>query len=142
MPQAITSALDACLPLMPRLQMNGADPYSALHTQQQQQLQPASFPSGGAGAISPSVAATPSPTAATNGGAATERRGAAAQNAGYPIMDKHTKPLVGSDTSKAVRCFQSTGGINKTRIGGMHARPCQRTVLRSDRYPRISSTRT
>lgn len=80
--------------------MNGADPYSALHTQQQQQqqqqLQPASFPTGGAGATS-------SPPAATSGGAAAERSCAAAQNAGYPIMDKHAKPLVGSDTSKAVR---------------------------------------
>eukprot|EP00904_Undaria_pinnatifida_P002594 jgi/Undpi1/12335/HiC_scaffold_5.g02011.m1 len=85
-------------------QMNGADPYSALHTQQQQQQQqPASFPAAGAGASSPSTAAaaTPPPQATTSGGAASERSCAAAQNAGYPIMDKHIKPLVGSDTSKA-----------------------------------------
>ena len=44
----------------------------------------------------------------------TERTYPAAQNAGYPIMDKHAKPLVGSDTLKAVRCFQSASRISNT----------------------------
>lgn len=99
--EVLNSPMGAMLrPMLEQMttQMNGADPYSALHTQQQQQqqqqLQPASFPTGGAGATS-------SPPAATSGGAAAERSCAAAQNAGYPIMDKHAKPLVGSDTSKA-----------------------------------------
>ncbi|CAM9435604.1 unnamed protein product [Scytosiphon promiscuus] len=88
-------------------QMNGADPYSALHH------------GAGAGASAPAAppaAAPPTPTGAA--AAAAEQRAAIAGGGGgtgsvggadsqqcatatFPILDKHTKPLVGSDTAKA-----------------------------------------
>ncbi|CAM9522470.1 unnamed protein product [Ectocarpus sp. 13 AM-2016] len=86
-------------------QMNGADPYSALHHhQQQQQLAGAG---SGAGAAASQPTQTPGAAAAA---AAAQRAAAAGASAadppqcktdGFPILDKHTKPLVGSDTAKA-----------------------------------------
>lgn len=66
-------------PMSCQRQMNGADPYSALH---HQTAQPAP-------AVPPPAQAT---TRVAAGGVAR----------GFPILDKHTKPLVGSDTAKAV----------------------------------------
>ncbi|CAB1119021.1 unnamed protein product [Ectocarpus sp. CCAP 1310/34] len=86
-------------------QMNGADPYSALHhLQQQQQL-------AGAGSGAGAAASQPTQTPGAAAAAAAEQRAAAAgasaadppqcKTDGFPILDKHTKPLVGSDTAKA-----------------------------------------
>lgn len=85
--------------------MNGADPYSALH--QQQQL-------AGAGGAAGAAASPPTQTPGAAAAAAAEQRAAAAAGAsvvdppqceagGFPILDKHAKPLVGSDTAEAVR---------------------------------------
>ncbi|CAM9440026.1 unnamed protein product [Ascophyllum nodosum] len=73
-------------------QMNGADPYSALH-QQQRHLQQA---------IPRTIPAPVAPQAqgfgrqALGGGV-----GGVTLDVGFPILDKHKKPLVGSDTAKA-----------------------------------------
>ncbi|CAM9704975.1 unnamed protein product [Ectocarpus sp. 12 AP-2014] len=86
-------------------QMNGADPYSALHHQQQQQQL------AGAGSGAGAAASQPTQTPGAAAAAAAEQRAAAAgasaadppqcKTDGFPILDKHTKPLVGSDTAKA-----------------------------------------
>eukprot|EP00903_Cladosiphon_okamuranus_P013917 g12945.t1 len=91
-------------------QMNGADPYSALHHQQQQVGANATAAGAGA-AAGTAMAQPPVPTpaaAAVAAAAAAEQRAAAAAGASqqcraasFPILDKHTKPLVGSDTAKA-----------------------------------------
>lgn len=97
------------LPLWHRCQMNGADPYSALHHHQQQVGANATAPGAGA-AAGAGVAQPPVPTPGAAAAAAAEQRAAAAaaasqqcSAASFPILDKHAKPLVGSDTAKAVR---------------------------------------
>lgn len=79
------------------LQMNGADPYSALEHQGHQAA------SGNASTYQ--TAASPAPVAATASTASGPRSvtGTSGHVGGFPILDKHTKPLVGSDTAKAVR---------------------------------------
>eukprot|EP00752_Nemacystus_decipiens_P009894 g8827.t1 len=84
-------------------QMNGADPYSALHHQQHQ-----AGVNTTAGSAAGAVAQPPVPTPGAAAAVAAEQRasaGAAApqhsRTTNFPILDKHTKPLVGSDTAKA-----------------------------------------
>lgn len=78
------------------MQMNGADPYSALnHEPLAQPMSAAAAAAVGGGAAPASSAATRTPT--------TTRAAAAGATTDFPILDKHTKPLVGSDTAKAVR---------------------------------------
>lgn len=65
----------------------------------------------GGGAAAPAVAQTPAQTPAAAAAAAEQRAAIGAAGAGteqcgaksFPILDKHAKPLVGSDTAKAVR---------------------------------------
>ncbi|CAM9687415.1 unnamed protein product [Pylaiella littoralis] len=84
--------------------MNGADPYSALHQVQQA----ASIPlAAGGGAAAGVIAQAPAQTlaaAAAEQRAATGAAGVAGTQCGaegFPILDKHAKPLVGSDTAQA-----------------------------------------
>lgn len=91
--------------------MNGADPYSALHQVQQA----ASIPlAAGGGAAAGVIAQAPAQTlaaAAAEQRAATGAAGVAGTQCGaegFPILDKHAKPLVGSDTAQAVRSDADT----------------------------------
>lgn len=97
-------------------QMNGADPYSALHNQQQ--AGPSPMAAGG-GTAAGAVAQAPAQTPASAAAAAAEQRAATGAagvaggqqcGASFPILDKHAKPLVGSDTAKAVR-FDAAGEV-------------------------------
>ncbi len=89
--------------------MNGADPYSALH-QQQQAVGSGNATMAGSG-LGGTVAPPPSQTPGAAAAAAAEQRAAAGATASadqcaatrFPILEKHIKPLVGSDTAKAVR---------------------------------------
>lgn len=79
--------------------MNGADPYSALHQQQQGLAQSQMSVEGSFAAPVPPQAQAHS----RGGGSGVGERGSETCNAGFPILDKHKNPLVGSDTAKAVR---------------------------------------
>lgn len=92
--------------------MNGADPYSALHHQQQVGPNPMAAGGGTAAGV---VAQAPAQTPAAAAAAAAEQRAATGAagvaggqqgGASFAILDKHAKPLVGSDTAKAVRIEQ------------------------------------
>lgn len=83
--------------------MNGADPYSALHHQQQQAG--ANTTVAGAGAVAQAPVPTPAAAAAAAAAQRAAAGAAASQQCGttsFPVLDKHIKPLVGSDTAKAV----------------------------------------
>lgn len=87
--------------------MNGADPYAALHQEAAQHNTGSSTPTVSAtisAAATPTTATQPTPAPAAAIPAGTASRGSTPGRAGgFPILDKHIKPLVGSDTAKAVR---------------------------------------
>ena len=106
--------------------MNGADPYSALHHAQQAAGSSNPTTAGtGASGVGGVSATPPSQTPGAAAAAAAEQRAAASAASpadqcaatGFPILEKHTKPLVGSDTAKAVRCkyvdFVWSDGIDR-----------------------------
>lgn len=85
--------------------MNGADPYSALH--QQQQAGGNAAPAGGGGSTPGLAASSAFSTAASSQSASRAASGTNGNGGqtGFPILDKHAKPLVGSDTATAVSGF-------------------------------------